>query len=230
MVAVLVSAGALLLLPHASGQPFTAKDPGPRPNPARTIPNPVPGLNANELALFNESLLRVSELEGSCDTCSQQPQNVPPIDPDPKNPFSPLKLVNSAGMGPVFNADQCFICHFQHLRVERADTAFARAYRPGQAIKVCVAHGEGNYFADEETLRRLEGDGRIGFRYCDETGRITPDANRNGSVNAIAGIYSEPLNVLGLMPHPENHVEAAIGSTDGRGFFAGLVETLTRAA
>src|SRR5215813_11727631 len=90
-----------------------AKDPGPRANPASTIPNPVPGLNANELALFNESLLRVSELEGSCDTCAQQPQNVPPIDPDPRNPFSPLRLVNSAGMGPVFNADQCFICHFQ---------------------------------------------------------------------------------------------------------------------
>jgi CxxC motif-containing protein (DUF1111 family) len=92
---------------------FKAKDPGPRPNPATTIPDPVPGLNPNELALFNESLLRVSELEGTCDTCGQQPPNVPPIDPDPKNPFSPLKLVNSAGMGPIFNADQCFICHFQ---------------------------------------------------------------------------------------------------------------------
>ena len=83
-----------------------AKDPGPRPNPSSTIPSPVPGLNDNETSLFNESLLRVSELEGTCDTCSQQPQNVPPIDPDPKNPFSPLALVNSAGMSPVFNADQ----------------------------------------------------------------------------------------------------------------------------
>jgi CxxC motif-containing protein (DUF1111 family) len=89
------------------------RDPGPRPNPPSAIPDPVPGLNPNELALFRESLLRVSELEGSCETCSQQPQNVPPVDPDPRNPFSPLKLVNSAGMGPVFNADQCFICHFQ---------------------------------------------------------------------------------------------------------------------
>ena len=90
-----------------------AHDPGPRANPPSAIPDPVPGLNANEMALFRESLLRVSELEGSCDTCAQQPQNVPPIDPDPQNPFSPLKLVNSAGMGPTFNADQCFICHFQ---------------------------------------------------------------------------------------------------------------------
>jgi CxxC motif-containing protein (DUF1111 family) len=107
------AAAVLWLLPALSGQPLTAKDPGPRPSPASAIPNPIAGLNANELALFNESLLRVSELEGSCDTCAEQPQNVPPVDPDPSNPFSPLKLVNSAGMAPVFNADQCFICHFQ---------------------------------------------------------------------------------------------------------------------
>jgi CxxC motif-containing protein (DUF1111 family) len=115
-MAVLTAATALMLasalLAQNSGK-FKAKDPGPRPNPATAIPNPVSGLNANELALFNESLLRISELEGTCDTCAQQPQAVPPIDPDPNNPFSPLRLVNSAGMGPVFNADQCFICHFQ---------------------------------------------------------------------------------------------------------------------
>src|SRR5258708_23205575 len=92
---------------------FKAKDPGPRPNPATAIPNPVPGLNESESALFHESLLRVSELEGTCDTCAQQPQAVPPIDPDPNNPFSPLKLVNSAGMGPIFHAAQCFICQSQ---------------------------------------------------------------------------------------------------------------------
>ena len=90
-----------------------AVDPGPRPNPASVMPQPVAGLNANETALFLESLLRVSELEGTCDTCAQQPQNGPPIDPDPNNPLSPRSLVNSAGMGPVFNADQCFICHSQ---------------------------------------------------------------------------------------------------------------------
>lgn len=92
---------------------FKARDPGPRPNPTSPIPNPVAGLSDNEAALFNESLLRVSELEGTCDTCSQQPQGVPPIDPSPTNPFSPATLVNSAGMGPVFNADQCFSCHSQ---------------------------------------------------------------------------------------------------------------------
>jgi hypothetical protein len=101
------------LLAQSGDTWFKAKDPGPRPNPASTIPSPVSGLNDNEAALFNESLLRVSELEGSCDTCSQQPQNTMPTDPDPNNPFSPLSLVNSAGMSPVFNADQCFICHSQ---------------------------------------------------------------------------------------------------------------------
>jgi hypothetical protein len=109
------SAAALVLFSLSAGLLTGAppRDPGPRPNPSSAIPRPVAGLNANELALFNESLLRISELEGTCDTCAQQPQNVPPIDPSPQNPFSPLRLVNSAGMGPVFNADQCFICHFQ---------------------------------------------------------------------------------------------------------------------
>jgi len=102
-----------LLTLTATAQNSKAHDPGPRPDPQSHIPNPVPGLNDNETALFIESLLRVSELEGSCDTCAQQPQNVPPVDPDPDNPFSPRSLVNSAGMSPVFNADQCFICHFQ---------------------------------------------------------------------------------------------------------------------
>jgi phosphoribosylformylglycinamidine synthase subunit PurQ / glutaminase len=128
------------------------------------------------------------------------------------------------------NANLRFICHFQHLRVERADTAFTRAYRPGQAIKVCVAHGEGNYFADEETLRRLEDEGRIAFRYCDADGNVTADANRNGSLNSIAGVYSEALNVLGLMPHPENLIDPLVGGTDGRGLFESVVRTLAEAA
>jgi len=113
---------------------FRAKDPGPRPNPSSTIPTPVPGLNSNEIALFNESLLRVSELEGTCDTCVEQPQNVMPIDPDPQNPFSPLRLVNSAGMGPVFNADQCFTCHFQPMiggSATRSNPAEKIAHRLG---------------------------------------------------------------------------------------------------
>ena len=117
--ALLLTLGANVWAAAATGESQSerpggrATDPGPRPKPTSPIPPPVPGLNDNETALFIESLLRVSELEGTCDTCAQQPQNRLPIDPDPNNPFSPLTLVNSAGIGPTFNADQCFICHSQ---------------------------------------------------------------------------------------------------------------------
>lgn len=120
------------------------------------------------------------------------------------------------------NIDRRFICHRQTLRVERTDTRFTSAYTQGQLIDVCVAHGEGNYFADPETLARIEGEGRVAFRYCDATGAITVEANRNGSLNAIAGVLSETGNVLGMMPHPENFVEDLVGGTDGRGLFDSL--------
>ncbi|MCJ2008451.1 phosphoribosylformylglycinamidine synthase subunit PurQ [Methylobacterium sp. J-092] len=120
------------------------------------------------------------------------------------------------------NVDRRFICHRQTLRVERTDTRFAGAYAKGEVIDICVAHGEGNYFADPETLARIEGEGRVAFRYCDADGQVTIAANRNGSLNAIAGIYSEGGNVLGMMPHPENFVEGLVGGTDGRGLFTSL--------
>jgi phosphoribosylformylglycinamidine synthase len=128
------------------------------------------------------------------------------------------------------NAQLRFVCKRQHLRVERDDTAFTRAYHTGQAIDVCVAHGEGNYFADPETLARIEGDGRVAFRYCDASGNVTPESNCNGSINAIAGIYSENLNVLGMMPHPENLIDPLVGGIDGRGLFKSLIDSLARAA
>ena len=109
--------------------------------------------------------------------------------------------------------------------VERSDTPFTRGYNAGQVIRVPVAHGEGNYIADAETIARLEGEGRVLFRYVAPDGTLDPEWNLNGSTNAIAGIINERGNVLGMMPHPENHVEAAIGPTDGRGLFAGLVES-----
>jgi phosphoribosylformylglycinamidine synthase I len=120
------------------------------------------------------------------------------------------------------NVNRRFICHRQLLRVERNDTRFTSAYVQGQVIDVCVAHGEGNYFADPETIARIEGEGRVAFRYCDAHGALTVDANRNGSLNSIAGIYSEQRNVLGLMPHPENFVEGLVGGTDGRGLFESM--------
>ena len=120
------------------------------------------------------------------------------------------------------NAGLRFVCRMQHLRIERADTVFTRAYKAGQAIEVCIAHGEGNYEADDATLARLEGDGRVAFRYCDAAGVAGGTANPNGSAHDIAGIYSEKFNVLGLMPHPENLIDPLAGGTDGRGLFAGL--------
>ena len=123
-----------------------------------------------------------------------------------------------------------FLCREVHLRVERSDTPFTRGYNAGQVIRVPIAHGEGNYFADEATIARLEAEGRVVFRYTAPDGSLSPEWNVNGSSHAIAGVLSESLNVLGLMPHPENHVEADIGPVDGRGFFAGLVSHFAEAA
>lgn len=128
------------------------------------------------------------------------------------------------------NAQLRFICKDVFLRVERSDTAFTRGYNAGQVIRVPVAHGEGNYAADAETIARLEGEGRVLFRYTDPSGQLDPKWNVNGAINAIAGIVNEGGNVLGLMPHPENHVDPSIGPTDGRGLFAGLAEAVKRAA
>jgi phosphoribosylformylglycinamidine synthase len=144
-----------------------------------------------------------------------------------------FQILCEAGLLPgalMRNAQLRFTCKDAYLRIERSDTPFTCGYNAGQVIRVPVAHGEGNYVADPETLAQLEGDGRVAFRYCGPDGALDPKWNINGSIAAIAGIVSERRNVLGLMPHPENHVEEALGSTDGRGLFAGLVEHLQKAA
>jgi phosphoribosylformylglycinamidine synthase I len=123
-----------------------------------------------------------------------------------------------------------FLCREVCLRIERSDTPFTRGYNAGQVIRVPIAHGEGSYFASPATIARLENEGRVLFRYTAPDGSRNVAWNVNGSVNAIAGVLSEKLNVLGLMPHPENHVEGVIGSTDGRGLFAGLMAHFAQAA
>src|SRR5262245_27956460 len=128
------------------------------------------------------------------------------------------------------NAKLKFICKDVHLRVERSDSPFTRGYNAGQVIRVPVAHGEGNYEADHATIARLEGDGRVLYRYCSPEGELGEPSNINGATNSIAGIASEKGNVLGMMPHPENHVEEIMGCTDGRGLFAGLADHISRAA
>jgi phosphoribosylformylglycinamidine synthase subunit PurQ / glutaminase len=123
-----------------------------------------------------------------------------------------------------------FICKDVYLRIERSDTPFTRGYNAGQVIRVPVAHGEGNYVADAETVSRLEGEGRVLFRYVAPDGQLDERWNVNGATNSMAGIVNERGNVLGMMPHPENHVEAVLGPTDGRGLFAGLADHFKRAA
>ena len=120
------------------------------------------------------------------------------------------------------NANLRFVSKLQYISVARADTPFTSHYHKGQAIKVAIAHGEGNYTADAETIARLEGEGLVAFRYCDGDGHIGGAANPNGSMNDIAGIYSPGLNVLGLMPHPENLIDHVVGGIDGRGLFESL--------
>lgn len=140
-----------------------------------------------------------------------------------------FQIACEAGLLPgvlVRNADLRFLCRFQHVRVERTDTAFTRGYTTGQVAKLCVAHGEGNYTADRDTLERLEGEGQVAFRYCDPVGDLGGQANPNGSERNIAGILSERGNVLGLMPHPENLIDPLVGGTDGLVLFQSLADSL----
>ncbi|QAY95873.1 phosphoribosylformylglycinamidine synthase subunit PurQ [Methylovirgula ligni] len=137
-----------------------------------------------------------------------------------------FQIACEAGLLPgvlMRNKNLRFACHMQHLRVERADTAYTSHYQKHQVIKVAIAHGEGNYTADDETLARLEGEGRVAFRYSDANGHVGGAANPNGSANDIAGIYSGNLKVLGLMPHPENLIDPLVGGTDGRALFESLL-------
>jgi phosphoribosylformylglycinamidine synthase subunit PurQ / glutaminase len=130
-----------------------------------------------------------------------------------------FQILIEAGMLPgalMRNTSLKFVCREVKLEVTNADTDFTRGYAQGQIIRCPVAHHDGNYFADSATLQRLEGDGRVAFRYAEGT-------NPNGSLNDIAGIFNETRNVLGLMPHPENLIEAAHGGDDGRALFSGLL-------
>lgn len=136
-----------------------------------------------------------------------------------------FQILVEAGLLPgalLRNASLRFLSMDCHLRVERADTKFTGRYQRHAIFRAPLAHGDGNYFADDATLDRLEGDGRVAFRYATKSGDITPEANRNGSARNIAGIYSENLRVLGLMPHPEDLVDPLMGGTDGKPLFDAL--------
>jgi phosphoribosylformylglycinamidine synthase subunit PurQ / glutaminase len=125
------------------------------------------------------------------------------------------------------NRDLKFHCEHVRVRVEQTDTPFTLRATRGQVLNLPIAHGEGNYFADPETLQLLESSRRVILRYCDETGEMTGAANPNGSLNHIAGICNEARNVVGLMPHPERACESPLGSEDGLVLFDSVVASLT---
>ena len=144
-----------------------------------------------------------------------------------------FQILCEAGLLPgvlMRNASLRFICREVHLRVETTDTLFTSRYASGQVLRCPVAHGEGNYRCDEETLKRLTQEDRVAFRYVDANGRRTAEGNPNGSIDDIAGILNARRNVLGMMPHPEDLIETLQGGTDGRGLFESVASTLETAA
>jgi phosphoribosylformylglycinamidine synthase len=141
-----------------------------------------------------------------------------------------FQILLEAGMLPgamLRNRDLKFHCEHVCIRVEQTDTPFTSMARTGQVLRIPIAHGEGNYYADPEVLRQLEAARRVVFRYCDPQGLITDAGNPNGAVNNIAGICSESRNVVGLMPHPERACESVLGSSDGLMIFESVVSALT---
>ena len=140
-----------------------------------------------------------------------------------------FQVLCEAGLLPgalLRNRDLHFVCDFVHVRVERPDPRFSSRARPGQVLRLPVKHGEGAYHAPAPVLRELEACGRILLRYCDAGGAVTEAANPNGSLANVAGVLNEGGNVLGLMPHPEHAVEAAIGGTDGIVILGSLLDSL----
>lgn len=136
-----------------------------------------------------------------------------------------FQILTETGLLPgtlMRNARLKFLCRDVHLRVENNGTAFTSAYDKGQVITVPIAHHDGNYFANQNTLKALEDNEQIAFRYCDAQGNIAASGNPNGSLGAIAGIYNKEKNVLGMMPHPERHCDPLTGPTDGRALFESL--------
>jgi phosphoribosylformylglycinamidine synthase len=144
-----------------------------------------------------------------------------------------FQVLLEAGLLPgamLRNRDLHFHCEHVHVAVEQTDTPFTVACARGRTLRIPVAHGEGNYFADPEVVERLERDRQVIFRYVDAAGAVTEAANPNGSVNNIAGICSDARNVVGLMPHPERACELAVGSADGLVLFESAVKALTQGA
>ncbi len=126
----------------------------------------------------------------------------------------------------LHNPSHRFICRNAFITSETADSLVTAATVPGKALKIPIAHGEGRYFAGEDVLRQMNDKQQVLFRYCDENGRVTPEANPNGSVQNIAGICNEGRNVFGMMPHPERAADPELGNEDGKAVFEGILQTI----
>ena len=137
-----------------------------------------------------------------------------------------FQILLEAGLLPgamLRNTSLHFICRHVHVKVENSKTPFTEVLRKGEVLTLPIAHNEGNYFADRQTLGALREDGQIVFRYCDRKGDVSHQANPNGSLENIAGICNRQRNVLGMMPHPERASEVVLGSTDGQKIFESLI-------
>ncbi len=141
-----------------------------------------------------------------------------------------FQILTEAGLLPgvlMRNRNLKFICKDVCLRVENGDTDFTRLYGAGHVVRFPIAHAEGNYFADAETFKAMEGNGQIAFRYCSKSGDVSDAANPNGSLSNVAGVTNAAKTVLGLMPHPERLAEDLLGGSDGKRMFDSLVEALS---
>jgi phosphoribosylformylglycinamidine synthase I len=139
-----------------------------------------------------------------------------------------FQILTEVGLLPgtlLRNKKSKFICKTVNLRVETHESPFTKKYKTNQLIKIPVAHMDGNYFTDPETLKRLEANGNIAFRYVDAEGKLSDEANPNGSMFNIAGVFNDNKNVLGMMPHPERAVDIDTGSKDGISMFEGLLKS-----
>jgi phosphoribosylformylglycinamidine synthase len=144
-----------------------------------------------------------------------------------------FQVLCEAGLLPgvlMRNASSQFRCEDAYLRVETSATPFTAVAKRGDVLKMPISHGEGNYYADGETLARLNAEDRVVFRYSTPSGEVTADANPNGSAENIAGVLNETRNVLGMMPHPERASEALLGGEDGLVIWQSMIESLALAA
>ena len=142
-----------------------------------------------------------------------------------------FQILCEAGLLPgalYMNRDLNFICEYVFLRTERTDTIFTSLCKNKEVLNIPIAHGEGNYYADDETLKKLEDEELVAFRYCTGDGLVTPEVNPNGSRNNIAGIFNKERTILGMMPHPERAAEPGLGSSDGQKIIVSLLKSIAK--